>query len=152
MVRLSCRAVVVWMGLCLASGLAWADSPSKLVLSTPVVPLGNVDPTMSPVDFVGALSATVRSSAKWALVAQALGDFRAPDGTTVPIGRLSWRTQGGNFTSFATTSQTVATGDGRANRGEGKADVTFDLRLDVQWLDSPGSYTATLVFTLVEGG
>jgi hypothetical protein len=111
---------------------------------------GEVDPFVGTYiigdDEPYAIRLQVTSSTTWRLVVQATGDLS--DGIhTIPIGQLSFSPHGsGSWAPFSTGGVTVAE---EPATGPGGRKVDLDYRLTVDWDDEPGSYAATLVYTLI---
>jgi hypothetical protein len=113
------------------------------------VNFGSLDPTGSPF-LIGAnqpaVQLTVSSDLNWNLTVQAGGDFAGNRGNTIPISQLQWRDHGSNnpWNAFQQMSQTIF-----SNQKPVSAFVLrHDLRLDINWLNAPDSYSAPLTYTV----
>jgi hypothetical protein len=84
----------------------------------------------------------------WTLTVLANGDLLSGV-DTIPIDRIRWTASGTGFVSgrmSKTTPQLVASG---VSRNDGQQDGTMSFFLDNSWSFPPGSFSQSVVFTLV---
>jgi len=123
------------------------------------VGFGTMNPDQSPFVVGGgtppcAINLKVLSSTNWNLLLRAVSDL--VDNAQVPpvvmsISRLSWRlTGGGTWVPFTLLDAEVfQPARARTPQPLGE-EVSFELRLDLDWEDPPGNYSTGTVFVLME--
>jgi hypothetical protein len=97
-------------------------------------------------DLTYALRLTVMDDipAGWQLKTKAGTEYLSSTGGSKPCSDVRWRLNGSNiYTPYSTNDVTVISGD-----GDSYLDLDFEMLAD--WIDTPGSYNITVVFTLFE--
>jgi hypothetical protein len=123
------------------------------------VSFGTIDPDNSPFVVGGgsppyAVRLGVLSSTNWNILVKAtsdLTDVSSLPPLTIPIAQLQWRLTGGTAWTPFTLLDTGVFSPARSRTPQpAGSEVPFDLRLDLNWEDTPGNYSTTIVFTLME--
>ena len=121
------------------------DNSTALSLTIPetTYDFGSVSPS-SAAQAENAVTATVKSNANWALKVK--GDTNFVSGVnTIPVGRLSWATNGTDWTTMTTSDATVATDGSTDESGDSYG---MDYKLLLQWGDTiADDYSATITYT-----
>lgn len=132
-------------------GLCEANFEQPSPASAPVVDFGPVRAAESPYIRPLAFQVSVKSSLPWSVSIKAAQDLTGQaTEKTLPSERIKWRlhrADPGNWTALTREDVPVRSG----NAGE-DISMPFDLRLDVLWEDSPGSYQTEIVATLAPEG
>jgi hypothetical protein len=68
-------------------------------------------------------------------------------GGIIPIDRLAWRIEGGEWVSFEMGEIKLLEGVPTAEEGKS---FSIDLRLDLKWIDSAGDFLTNIGFTLMK--
>ncbi len=126
-----------------------ASGPSlSLSLRSVELDLGEISALESPLIRERAISLVVQSSSKWRVTVRSQDDFRGTAATSVPVERFALRVPGSAYSPISRVQPaTLATGPPTSKAGDV---VDADVKLDVMWEDKPGTYAATLLFTLME--
>ena len=124
---------------------------AKLSFSTSTIVLNDDDPDRFPVIEAPPITITAKARSGPAglvtLTVQASDDLRS--GTTViPAGMLSWVASGPGFNANGTVSRTVP-GVVAAWTGSGVRAGTQTYRFQNRWTHPSGTYSLTLLYTLV---
>jgi hypothetical protein len=121
------------------------DEYLSLEIRTGKIDIGFVSPLNSPIEIPGAIKGTILSNTEWILICSAEGDFLSREGDRMPLGRLAWRIEGGEWVSFEM-------GEDKVLEGSTTEETAFsiDLRLDLKWKDSPGDFLTNIDFTLMK--
>jgi len=95
----------------------------------------------------------VSTGGNWSLSTQAEGDLIRTSGATktIPISQLQWAEHSSLnpiWTSFGTTSQTIASGGTTTATGIIK---NYDYKLEINWTDYPGNYHGTITYSVTAG-
>jgi len=114
----------------------------------------NLSTGSGAVNSISAISSRIRSTSRpWALNVRATSPtfshspLAGVSPTTKSIANLLIRQNGtSTYSAVSTTDTILASG---ANTVGGGVNVDMDLRFDTSLSDSPGSYAATLVFTII---
>ncbi len=123
------------------------------------VNFGSMNPNESPYIVGGgtppyAVNLRVLSSTRWNLLVRAgsdLADNTAIPPLVIPIAQLQWMLTGGStWTPFTLVDTEVFQPAPQRTPQPGGRDVTFDLRLDLDWEDEPGNYSSNITFILLE--
>jgi hypothetical protein len=123
------------------------DEYLSLEIQAEKIDIGFVSPLNSPIDIPGAIKGTIQSNTKWALICSAEGDFLAREGNRMPLGRLAWRIEGGEWVPFKMGEDKILEGDATGENGK---PFSIDLRLDLKWEDSAGDFLTNIDFTLMK--
>ncbi|MBN1694516.1 hypothetical protein JW879_03835 [candidate division WOR-3 bacterium] len=123
------------------------DEYLSLEIRTEKIDIGFVSPLNSPIEIPGAIKGTIQSNTEWILICSAEGDFLSREGDRMPLGRLAWRIEGGEWVSFEMGEDKVLEGSAAEETGR---DFSIDLRLDLKWQDSPGDFLTNIDFTLMK--
>ncbi len=123
------------------------------------VDFGSMNPDDSPYIVGGgsppyAVNVRVLSSTSWNLLVRADSDLadnaRVPP-SVIPISQLQWMITGGAAWKPFTLADTEVFQPPRSRTPQpGGANVTFDLRLDLNWEDRPGDYSSSIVIILLQ--
>jgi chitodextrinase len=127
----------------------------RMTIQTPdasqTVNFHNIDP-VTPTTMSAATTITVSGFTALSYTLKAQGsDFTGLLGATMPISQLMYRVYGTAtvpWTALTTAQQTLATGSGV--HGRWKQNYFFDYRLTVPYTSPPDTYTAPVLYTLVE--
>lgn len=122
------------------------------------VGFGSLSPEGSPFVIGGgnppyAVRLNVLCSTNWNLYLHATGDLvdssQSPP-AVIPIGQLQWKLTGNNpWNPFNLSEQQVFYPPRNRTPQPGGSEVYFDLSLTLNWEDSPGDYSSTLVFLVM---
>ncbi len=112
-----------------------------------------VDPVDSPF-FIGtsnspapyAIKLKIISTNDWFLYVKGEGDFT--DGiNSIPISQLSWSPSGADsWTEMSLSDVLVNSGSENYPAGE---EFTYDYKLEINWENPPGNYTANILYTAI---
>ena len=119
----------------------------SLEIRSEKIDIGFVSPLNSPIEFPGAIKGTIESNTDWVLICSAEGDFLSRDGDMMPLGRLSWRIEGGEWVPFEMGEDKIL--EGTATEESGRP-FSIDLKLDLKWQDSAGDFLTNIDFTLMK--
>jgi len=119
----------------------------SLEIQAKKIDIGFVSPLNSPIEIPGAVKGTIQSNTEWILICSAEGDFLSREGNIMPLERLAWRIEGGDWVSFKMGEDKVL--EGRPTEEIGKP-FSIDLRLDLKWEDSAGDFLTNIDFTLMK--
>jgi len=111
------------------------------------IDIGLVSPLNSPIEFPGAVKGTITSNTDWILICSAEGDFLSREGNQMPLGRLSWRIEGGEWVPFEMGEDKLLEGGPTEENG---TTFSIDLKLDLKWQDSAGDFLTNIDFTLMK--
>ena len=117
-------------------------SDTSTSLTTPTE--ADYDATQTAIASSGPV-ATIKTNSPWTLLVRATSATWTGTGgarTNKPVGDLLWST-GGGYSAMTTANVSVATG----SRGSANS-RTFTYKTNWAWtLDTPGTYTVTVIFT-----
>ncbi len=119
----------------------------SLEIQAEKIDIGFVSPLNSPIEIPGAIKGTIQSNTDWELICSAEGDFLAREGNRMPLGRLAWRIEGGEWVPFEMGEDKIL--EGSATQESGRS-FSIDLRLDLKWEDSAGDFLTNIDFTLTK--
>jgi hypothetical protein len=123
------------------------DEYLSLDIRSEKIDVGILSPLNSPIEIPGAVKGTIQANAEWILTCSAEGDFLSTTGGIIPIDRLAWRIEGGEWVSFEMGE--IKLMEGVPTAEEGKS-FSVDLRLDLKWIDSAGDFLTNIGFTLMK--
>jgi len=123
------------------------DEYLSLEIQAEKIEIGFVSPLHSPIEIPGAIKGNVEANIEWILICSAEGDFLAREGNRMPLGRLAWRIEGGEWVPFEMGEDKLMEGD---PTGEAGKDFSIDLRLDLKWEDNAGDFLTNIDFTLMK--
>jgi hypothetical protein len=123
------------------------DEYLSLEIRSEKIDIGFVSPLHSPIEIPGAITGTIESNTEWILICSAEGDFLAREGNRMPLGRLAWRIEGGEWVSFEMGEDKLLAGGATGEEGR---DFSIDLRLDLKWEDNAGDFLTNIDFTLMK--
>jgi hypothetical protein len=123
------------------------DEYLSLEIQAEKIDLGRISPLNSPIEIPGAIEGTIQSNTDWVLICSAEGDFLAREGNRMPLRRLAWRIEGGEWVPFEMGEDKIL--EGSATQESGKP-FSIDLRLDLKWEDSAGDFLTNIEFTLMK--
>lgn len=123
------------------------DEYLSLEIRTGKIDIGSVNPFNSPIEIPGAIEGTIESNTDWILISSIEGDFLSQEGNRIPLGRLSWRIEGGEWVPFELGEDKIL--EGSATQESGKS-FSIDLRFDLKWEDSAGDFLTNIDFTLMK--
>ena len=123
------------------------DEYLSLEIRTEKIDIGFVSPLNSPIEIPGAIKGKIQSNTEWILICSAEGDFLSREGNRMPLGRLAWRIEGGEWVSFEMGEDKILEGIATEEAGR---DFSIDLRLDLKWKDSSGDFLTNIDFTLMK--
>jgi hypothetical protein len=123
----------------------------SLEIQAEEIDIGFVSPLNSPIEIPGAIKGTIQSNTDWALICSAEGDLLSREGNRMPLGRLAWRIEGGEWVPFQMGEDKLLEGSPTEEAGR---PFSIDLRLDLKWKNSAGDFLTNIDFTLMkkEGG
>jgi len=119
----------------------------SLEIRTGKLDIGFLSPLNSPLEIPGAIKGTIETNTDWILICSAEGDFLSTEGDRIPLERLSWRIEGGEWVPFEMGEDKIL--EGSATEENGRA-FSIDLRLDLKWKDSAGDFLTNIDFTLMK--
>jgi hypothetical protein len=119
----------------------------SLSISSERIDIGIISPLNSPIEIPGAIKGTIHANTDWILTCSAEGDFLSTTGGIIPIERLSWRIEGGEWVPFDMGEIKLL--EGVPTSEEGRS-FSIDLRLDLKWIDNAGDFLANIDFTLMK--
>ena len=119
----------------------------SLEIQTQNIDIGFVSPLNSPFEIPGAIKGTIQSNTDWILISSVEGDFLSTEGNRMPLGRLSWRIEGGEWVSFELGEDKLLEGSATGESGE---PFSIDLKLDLKWEDCAGDFLTNIDFTLMK--
>jgi hypothetical protein len=111
------------------------------------IEIGFVDTDSSPIEIPGVIFGTIHANTEWVLFCSAEGDFLSTTGGIIPIERLAWRIEGGEWVPFEMGEIKLLEGVPTAEEGRS---FSIDLRLDLRWIDSAGDFLTNIGFTLMK--
>jgi hypothetical protein len=111
------------------------------------IEIGFVDTDSSPIEIPGVIYGTIQANTEWVLFCSAKGDFLSTTGGVIPIERLSWRIEGGEWVPFEMGEVKLLEG---VPTPEGGRSFSIDLKLDLKWIDSAGDFLTNIGFTLMK--
>jgi hypothetical protein len=111
------------------------------------IDIGILSPLNSPLEIPGAIKGTIQANTEWILTCSAEGDFLSREGNTMPIERLAWRIEGGEWVPFEMGEVKLL--EGVPTSEEGRS-FSIDLRLDLRWIDKAGDFLTNIGFTLMK--
>lgn len=114
----------------------------EMSLSTTIVSLGAVNPSLSPYVIPAAVSIRVRSNVPWA-AQHSLAPLKLPDGSQALPG-LAARQDGGGYQAIPDAPVSMAAGAATAG-----TEIRFDYRQEVPWNALPGPYSGTVSYIAV---
>jgi hypothetical protein len=123
------------------------DKYLSLEIQAEKIDMGFVSPLNSPIEIPGAIKGNIESNTEWVLICSAEGDFLAREGNRMPLGRLAWRIEGGEWVPFEMGEDKLLEGNAT---GESGKDFSIDLRLDLKWEDNAGDFLTNIDFTLMK--
>ena len=123
------------------------DEYLSLKIQAERIDMGFVSPLNSPIEIPGAIKGNIQSNEEWILICSAEGDFLAREGNRMPLGRLAWRIEGGEWVPFEMGEDKLLEGN---PTGEAGRDFSIDLRLDLKWEDNAGDFLTNIDFTLMK--
>jgi hypothetical protein len=123
------------------------DEHLSLEIQAEKIDVGFVSPLNSPIEIPGAIKGTIEANTGWILICSAEGDFLAREGNRMPLGRLAWRIEGGEWVPFKMGEDKLLEGN---PTGESGRPFSIDLRLDLKWEDSAGDFLTNIDFTLMK--
>jgi len=154
-----------FFGLSNNAQYGWADPPTRFIVISPDdVDFGDVKPAGSPPVFPHAVKIQVISSGVWYLAVQAKSDFirdidigdeeaelEEKPPVTIPIKQLQWRLHSEEKVEWIPfqTMNHIITRKQPPTPKEGKI-FDHDYRLEIFWVDQPGSYKTRLIYTLTD--
>lgn len=125
----------------------------SLDIESEKIEVGFSDPISEPLELPGFIKGTIHANTEWVLMCSAEGDFVSNYGTSIPVERLSWRIEGGEWSAFEIGE--IELMRGMPTSESGKA-FSMDVRLDLKWKDGAGDFLTNIDFTLMkkedEGG
>jgi hypothetical protein len=126
-----------------------ASGPSlSLSLRSIELDLGEVSALESPLLRERAITFVVQSASRWRMTVRSQDDFRGASPTSIPVERFQLRVPGSSYVPISRVqTATLVTGPPTSKAGD---IVDADVMLDVKWEDAPGTYAATILFTLME--
>jgi hypothetical protein len=119
----------------------------SLEIQTQNIDIGFVSPLNSPFEIPGAIKGTIQSNTDWILISSVEGDFLSTEGNIMPLGRLSWRIEGGEWVPFELGEDKLLEGIATGESGE---PFSIDLKLDLKWEDCAGDFLTNIDFTLMK--
>ena len=123
------------------------DESMVLEIETPIVDLGLIDPVSKELERESAINLKVYSNTSWQLMVKPEDDFVSTAGDVIPIDRLSFRVNGGDYIDMNRDGIILMKGDETNDMGKS---VDIDVRLRLKWIDVAGDYSTTLTFTLMK--
>jgi hypothetical protein len=123
------------------------DEYLSLEIQAEKIDIGFVNPLNSPIEIPGAIKGTIQSNTEWVLICSAEGDFLDREGNIMPLGRLAWRIEGGEWVPFEMGEDKILEGGATDESGR---PFSIDLRLDLKWKDSAGDFLTNIDFTLMK--
>jgi len=111
------------------------------------IEIGFLDADSSPIEIPGVIQGNIHANTEWVLLCSAQGDFLSNMGSMIPIGRLAWRIEGGEWVPFEMGEMKLLEGVPTAEIG---TSFSIDLRLDLQWADKAGEFLSNIDFTLMK--
>jgi len=111
------------------------------------IEVGFVDPVSSPLELPGFINGTIHSNIEWVLICSAQGDFLSNTGDMIPIERLAWRIEGGEWVPFEMGEVKLLEGTPTSEVGKS---FSLDVRLALKWIDNAGEFLANVEFTLMK--
>jgi hypothetical protein len=111
------------------------------------IEIGFVDADSSPIELPGIIQGNIHANTEWVLLCSAQGDFLAHTGSIIPIERLAWRMDGGEWFPFEMGDISLLEGPSTSENG---VSFSMDLRLDLKWKDKAGDFLTNIDFTLMK--
>jgi hypothetical protein len=123
------------------------DEYLLLEIQSQKIDIRYVSPLNSPIEIPGAIKGTVQSNTDWILMSSVEADFLSMEGNRIPLERLSWRIEGGEWVPFQMGEDKLLEGDATGETGR---PFSIDLLLDLKWEDSAGDFLTNIDFTLMQ--
>jgi len=123
------------------------DEYLSLEIQAEKIDIGFVSPLNSPIEIPGAIKGTIQANTEWVLICSAEGDFLSREGNRMPLERLAWRIEGGEWVPFEMGEDKVL--EGLATEESGRP-FSIDFRLDFKWKDGSGDFLSNIDFTLMK--
>jgi len=123
------------------------DEYLSLEIQAEKIDIGFVSPLDSPIEIPGAIKGTIQSNTEWVLISSIEGDFLSREGDRMPLGRFSWRIEGGEWVPFQMGEDKLLEGGATGETGR---PFSIDLKLDLKWEDSAGDFLTNVDFTLMK--
>ena len=104
---------------------------------------------------MGAVEIEVAGNVPHALYISAAEDFRGPNGTTLPSSQMQFRLNGSTVSSIDEDSwhtlmtRNAGQGPVYSSPAAGRNVFSMDVQLLATWLDTPGTYEGSIVYTVV---
>jgi len=111
------------------------------------IEIGFLDADSSPIEIPGVIQGTIHANTEWVFLCSAQGDFLSTTGSMIPIGRLAWRIEGGEWVPFEMGEMKLLEGVPTSEIG---TSFSMDLRLDLKWKDNAGDFLSNIDFTLMK--
>ena len=111
------------------------------------IDIGILSPLNSPLEIPGVIKGTIQANTEWIFTCSSEGDFLSTTGGIIPIERLAWRIEGGEWVPFEMGEIKLLEG---VPTSEGGRSFSIDLRLDLKWIDSAGDFLTNIGFTLMK--
>src|SRR5690606_25603023 len=102
-----------------------------------------------------AVEIEVAGNVPHALYISAAEDFRGPNGTTLPSSQMQFRLNGSTVSSIDEDSwhtlmtRNAGQGPVYSSPAAGRNVFSMDVQLLATWLDTPGTYEGSIVYTVV---
>jgi hypothetical protein len=123
------------------------DEYLSLDIQSERIDIGILSPLNSPIEIPGAIKGTIQANTDWVFICSAEGDFLSREGNTMPVERLAWRIEGGEWVPFEMGEVKLL--EGVPTSEEGRS-FSIDLRLDLRWIDKAGDFLTNIGFTLMK--
>jgi len=123
------------------------DEYLSLDIQSERIDIGILSPLNSPIEIPGAIKGTIQADTDWVFICSAEGDFLSREGNTMPVERLAWRLEGGEWVPFEMGETKLLEG---VPTSEGGRSFSIDLRLDLKWMDNAGDFLTNIGFTLMK--
>jgi hypothetical protein len=111
------------------------------------IDVGFLDADSSPIEFPDVIQGTIHANTEWVLLCSVEADFLSMEGNRIPLERLSWRIEGGEWVPFQMGEDKLLEGDATGETGR---PFSIDLLLDLKWEDSAGDFLTNIDFTLMQ--
>jgi hypothetical protein len=116
-------------------------------ISAKRIDIGFLDADSSPIEFQGIIQGNIHANTEWVLLCSTKEDFLSAEGRRIPIERLNWRIEGGEWVPFEMGEDKILEGGATDESGR---PFSIDLRLDLKWKDSAGDFLTNIDFTLMK--